>query len=109
MGTGLDTPFDISLPTLWAVAVARSVQAAASGPAASPPAAGASSRTTSAPSSRPDIPLTSIYSRGDGVVWWEACVVPYARCVEISGSHVGLAFNRKAYRVVAQALFEAFA
>ena len=50
------------------------------------------------------VPLTSVYSRGDGVVWWEACVVPYARCVEVSGSHVGLAFNRKAYRAVAQAL-----
>ena len=46
----------------------------------------------------------SIYSRGDGVVWWEACVVPYARNVEVTGSHVGLAFNRKAYRAVAEAL-----
>jgi hypothetical protein len=51
-----------------------------------------------------DIPLTSIYSRGDGVVWWEACVVPYADNVEVTGSHVGLAFNRKAYRAVAGAL-----
>ena len=50
------------------------------------------------------IPLTSIYSRGDGVVWWEACIVPYARNVEVTGSHVGLAFNRKAYRAVAEAL-----
>ena len=50
------------------------------------------------------VPLTSIYSRGDGVVWWEACVVPYARNVEVTGSHVGLAFNRKAYRAVAEAL-----
>jgi hypothetical protein len=52
----------------------------------------------------PDVPLTSIYSRGDGVVWWEACVVPYATCIEVSGSHVGLAFNRKVYRAVAHAL-----
>jgi hypothetical protein len=37
-------------------------------------------------------------------VWWEACVVPYARNVEVTGSHVGLAFNRKAYREVAEAL-----
>ena len=50
------------------------------------------------------VPLTSIYSRGDGVVWWEACTVPYARNVEVSGSHIGLAFNRKAYRVIADAL-----
>jgi hypothetical protein len=38
------------------------------------------------------------------VVWWEACIVPYARNVEVTGSHVGLAFNRKAYRAVAEAL-----
>ena len=50
------------------------------------------------------MPLTSIYSREDGVVWWEACVVPYARNVEVTGSHVGLAFNRTAYRVIAEAL-----
>ena len=50
------------------------------------------------------MPLTSIYSKGDGVVRWRSCVVPYARCVEVTGSHIGLVFNRKAYRVVAEAL-----
>ncbi len=52
----------------------------------------------------PQVPLTSVFSRGDGVVWWEACVVPYATNVEVTGSHVGLAFNRKAYAAVAHAL-----
>jgi hypothetical protein len=33
-------------------------------------------------------------------------VVPYARCVEVTGSHIGLAFNRKAYRVIGEALAE---
>jgi hypothetical protein len=47
------------------------------------------------------VPLTSIYSKGDGVVRWRACVVPYARCVEVTGSHIGLAFNRHAYREIA--------
>jgi hypothetical protein len=51
-----------------------------------------------------DIPLTSIFSKGDGVVRWQSCVVPYARCVEVTGSHVGLAFNRKAYAVIAKEL-----
>jgi len=37
-------------------------------------------------------------------VWWEACVVPYARNVEVTGSHVGMAFNRKAYVEIAQTL-----
>ncbi len=108
MGAGLDTPFDISLPTHHAVRLVRAVHA----------------RTTDRHERRGcmttecqcefgrhyggpfpvDVPLTSVYSRGDGVVWWEACVVPYARCVEVSGSHIGLAFNRKAYRAVAEAL-----
>ena len=48
--------------------------------------------------------LTSIYSKGDGVVRWEGAVVPEADCVEVTGSHVGLAFNRKAYRAIAEAL-----
>ncbi len=48
--------------------------------------------------------LTSIYSKGDGVVRWQAAVVPYGDCVEVTGSHAGLIFNRKAYRAVATAL-----
>ena len=42
--------------------------------------------------------------KGDGVVHWEACVVPYARCVEVTGSHIGLACNRKSFQAVAEAL-----
>jgi pimeloyl-ACP methyl ester carboxylesterase len=48
--------------------------------------------------------LTSIYSKGDGVVRWENQIVPEADCVEVTGSHVGLIFNRKAYRAIADAL-----
>jgi triacylglycerol lipase len=48
--------------------------------------------------------LTSIYSKADGVVRWERCVVPYADCVEVTGSHTGLIFNRKAYAAIAAAL-----
>lgn len=48
--------------------------------------------------------LTSIYSRGDGVVRWDRAIVPEAECVEVTGSHVGLISNRKAYRAIAAAL-----
>jgi pimeloyl-ACP methyl ester carboxylesterase len=54
------------------------------------------------PSTR--VRLTSIYSKGDGVVRWQGAVVPEAVCVEVTGSHVGLAFNRKVYRAIAEAL-----
>ena len=48
--------------------------------------------------------LTSIYSKQDGVVRWQGAVVPEAECVEVTGSHVGLAVNRKTYRAIAHAL-----
>ena len=48
--------------------------------------------------------LTSIYSKGDGVVHWQCQIVPHADCVEVTGSHVGLIFNRKVYRALGHAL-----
>lgn len=48
--------------------------------------------------------LTSIYSKQDGVIRWQSAIVPEADCVEVTGSHVGLVFNRKAYRAIAHAL-----
>jgi triacylglycerol lipase len=48
--------------------------------------------------------LTSIYTRGDGVVRWERAIVEEADCVEVTGSHIGLMANRKAYRAIAAAL-----
>jgi triacylglycerol lipase len=48
--------------------------------------------------------LTSIHSKGDGVVRWQSCVVPYADNFEIRGTHVGLVFNPEAYVSIATAL-----
>lgn len=48
--------------------------------------------------------LTSIYSRGDGVVRWRSALAPDAECVEVTGSHVGLIFNRKTYRAISAVL-----
>lgn len=55
---------------------------------------------------RDRVRLTSVYSRGDGVVRWRSCLVPYADCVEVPGSHTGLIFNHHAYRAIAHALAE---
>ena len=106
LGAGLDSPFDISVPTKAAVAAVRAVhQRLDHG------RAGCMTVSCGCPFAQhyaapfpAQIPLTSIYSREDGVVWWEACVVPYARNVEVTGSHVGLAANRKAYSAIAEAL-----
>jgi triacylglycerol lipase len=108
LGSGLDHPFDISVPTKGALSVVRALHARTTDRVARN---GCLTDTCRCAFARDyaatfpgDVPLTSIYSRGDGVVWWEACVVPYARCVEVTGSHVGLAFNRKAYREIASTL-----
>lgn len=105
LGAGLDEPFDISVVTKAAVAYVRAVLQVTSRRAA---ANGCLTESCSCPfvadysaafpSDR--VPITSIYSKGDGVVRWRACVVPYARNVEVTGSHIGLAYNRRVYRVL---------
>jgi triacylglycerol lipase len=108
LGAGLDTPFDISVPTKAAVAAVRAVHGRLDRGRAvrgclTVDCRCAFARHYAAPFPA-DIPLVSVYSREDGVVRWEACVAPYARNVEVTGSHVGLAFNRKVYAVIAATL-----
>jgi pimeloyl-ACP methyl ester carboxylesterase len=108
MGAGLDDPFLISRPTHGALALVRAVHSRTTDRRARHGCLTTACKCEfrhhyEAPFPE-EIPLTSIYTRGDGVVRWEACTVPYARCVEVTGSHIGLAFNRKAYRAVAHAL-----
>jgi len=109
-GAGLRLMLATSGPTQSAVTVARQL-ALRSGRARSPrcltdgcdcPFA----RDFAGPFPEDRVRLTSIYSKGDGVVRWQAALVPYADCVEVSGSHVGLIFNRKTYRAIANALAE---
>jgi pimeloyl-ACP methyl ester carboxylesterase len=108
LGSGLDTAFDISIPTRAAVAAVRWVHVQTTDRVAKNGCFTDTCRcrfTQDFAGEFPaSVPLVSIYSRGDGVVWWEACTVPYAQNVEVTGSHIGLAYNRKAYRVIGDAL-----
>jgi hypothetical protein len=55
----------------------------------------------------PPVPTTSIYSRTDGVVAWQACLEargPRAENVEVEASHIGLVCHPKVWRVVADRL-----
>lgn len=52
----------------------------------------------------PRVPITSIYSRSDGVVNWRACRRPDVNAVEVHGSHVGLSLNPEVYRILAHLL-----
>lgn len=55
----------------------------------------------------PPVPTTSIYSRSDGIVAWQACRVtpgPQAENVEVESSHLGLVWHPEVLRVVAERL-----
>ena len=58
--------------------------------------------------SAPSVPTTSIYSRSDGVVAWQTCrhVAESQRVqdLEVSGSHIGLGWNREVLRMVGDRL-----
>jgi pimeloyl-ACP methyl ester carboxylesterase len=46
----------------------------------------------------PGTPALAVYSPSDGIVDWRACLDPYAECVEVDGSHCGMAVNPAVYR-----------
>ena len=108
MGADLQGMFGASTPTLFAVGVARRVVHATGRARRETCLTGHCGCPFSHDYARPfpfeQVRLTSIYSKGDGVVHWQCQVVPHADCVEVTGSHVGLIFNRKVYRAVAEAL-----
>jgi pimeloyl-ACP methyl ester carboxylesterase len=101
LGAGLAGQYDVAAPALAAVALARTVQRRDGCMTETCACAFTAAYTSPFPDG---VRLTSIYSKGDGMVRWQSCVVPYADNVEVTGSHVGLAFNRKAYSAIATAL-----
>src|SRR5262249_7611879 len=109
-GADLQRMLDISTPTLYAVAAVRSAllvsRRARDAGCLTESCSCEFTRWYTGPFPSDRVRLTSIYSRGDGVVRWHRCIVPYADCVEVTGSHVGLIFNRRAYRAIAEALAE---
>jgi triacylglycerol lipase len=50
------------------------------------------------------IGFVSLYSRGDGIVDWRACLDPGARHVEVASSHAGMGAEVSAYVAIADAL-----
>jgi pimeloyl-ACP methyl ester carboxylesterase len=54
-------------------------------------------------------PVTSIYSKTDGVVGWQAALDIYnahARNIEVSATHLGIGVNAKVWRIIAAILAE---
>ncbi|MBV9007086.1 MAG: hypothetical protein JO181_20630 [Solirubrobacterales bacterium] len=108
MGADLQGLLGASAPTVFAVGVARRIVYATGRARRETCLTGHCGCPFSRDYARPfpfeQVRLTSIYSKADGVVHWQSQVIPHADCVEVTGSHVGLIFNRKVYRVVAGAL-----
>lgn len=56
----------------------------------------------------PEVPVTVIFSRTDGIVCWESCFddsgSPLVENVEVMCSHVGMAINAEVYKVIADRL-----
>ncbi len=53
------------------------------------------------------VPVTAIYTKGDGVVAWRACidhVTPNARNIEVKTTHIGLGLHHEVYVEVARQL-----
>jgi triacylglycerol lipase len=110
LGADLQAMFGISAPTQLAVAGARRI-ARVTGHAGGAQCLTAECGCAFTRDYRREFPgdrvrLTSVYSTRDGVVRWRGCVVPYADCVQVPGTHVGLIANRSAYRAIARALAE---
>jgi triacylglycerol lipase len=108
LGADLEGQLGISMPTLYAVGATRCAllltRRAQSADCLTPACSCSFTRWYSGRFPTDRVRLTSIYTKGDGVVRWQRCVVPYADCIEVEGSHVGLVFNRDAYRAIAEAL-----
>jgi hypothetical protein len=51
---------------------------------------------------------TAIYTRQDGVVDWRYCITGHAGSdFEVSGTHIGLAFNAAVFGIIAKRLHDA--
>jgi triacylglycerol lipase len=107
LGADLQSMLGISAPTLAAVGAARRgvkiLRRSHSPRCLTAGCACAFARDFHAP--LPDrVRFTSVYSTGDGIVRWPGSVIAGADCVEVGGSHVGLIFNPRTYRAIAEAL-----
>jgi pimeloyl-ACP methyl ester carboxylesterase len=58
--------------------------------------------------SAPEVPTTSIFSRSDGVVAWQACIHDGKQAqtedIEVDGSHCGLGWNPDVLSIIAERL-----
>ena len=98
LGSPLADPLDVHPSTMAAVHMARFMHAVRRGPK------NLDARFDAELQNPIRVPVTSLYSRSDGIVNWEACIRPDADNIEVGGSHVGMGVNLKVYREIARIL-----
>jgi pimeloyl-ACP methyl ester carboxylesterase len=101
LGSPLADPYDVGPATMAAVNAARVTAAIRYGRLATD-----ERNFLATLAGRPQVPTTSVYTRGDGIVHWRSCVRADVRMVEVNTSHVGMAVNPQVYRVIARLLAE---
>jgi pimeloyl-ACP methyl ester carboxylesterase len=99
LGSPLRDPFDVHPLTMAGVRAAHVFNVVRYGHPAS-----VEMRFLRDLAAEPKVPITSIYSRSDGVVNWKACLRPDINAIEVKGSHMGLALNPEVYRILAHLL-----
>jgi pimeloyl-ACP methyl ester carboxylesterase len=50
------------------------------------------------------VPTISMYTKTDGIVYWQACLRPDVEAIEVGGSHTGMSVNPRVYRAIAEVL-----
>ena len=98
LGTPLGDPMDLHPTTIAAVHAVRLLNTLRRGPRNIDEGFDADVRQPAA------VPVTSLYSRTDGIVYWKACLRPDVEAIEVGGSHIGMSVNPRAYREIARVL-----
>ena len=101
LGSPIGNPFDIHPVTMAGVRVAQVFNFFRYGKTA-----GIEARFMRDLAAPVKVPTTSLYSRSDGIVHWQACLRDDVRSIEVHGSHMGLALNPEVYGIVARLLTE---
>ena len=95
LGSPIADPLDVHPSTMAAVHVARLVHTLRRGPR------DLDARFDREVAEPAEVPVTSMYSKTDGIVSWRACLRPDVVAVEVGGSHVGMGVNARVYQELA--------
>lgn len=98
LGSPISDPLDVHPSTMAAVHVVRALHTLRRGPR------NMDARFDAELCLPVTVPVTSLYSRTDGIVHWEACLRPDVEAIEVGGSHVGMGVNPRVYQQVARLL-----